>query len=106
MAIDKHLWPKFGATWVASVRAASIQNWLVAALDPETSIALGAIGAGAHCFNAPLDNASFTTHGKGCQAILHCCNCDEGRTVARYFLDKQYNAKHQVAVGAVVLSKS
>jgi hypothetical protein len=54
MAIDKLLWPRFGRSWIASVRAAGIRNWLVAALDADTSLALGQFGAEDQCFNAPL----------------------------------------------------
>jgi hypothetical protein len=63
MAIDKILWPKFGSTWLASVQQAGIRNWLIAALDPETSLALGAAAVGDRCFNAPLTNAGFTAQG-------------------------------------------
>ncbi|KXZ42495.1 hypothetical protein GPECTOR_141g693 [Gonium pectorale] len=57
--VDKLVWRIFGPSWVENVRAANISYWLVAALDPETSLALGAMGVADHCFNAPQDRLVY-----------------------------------------------
>ncbi|KXZ42496.1 hypothetical protein GPECTOR_141g694 [Gonium pectorale] len=56
--VDKLVWRIFGPSWVENIRAANISYWLVAALDPETSLALGAAGV-EQCFNAPLDKLKY-----------------------------------------------
>ncbi|KAG2422476.1 hypothetical protein HXX76_016000 [Chlamydomonas incerta] len=57
--IDKIVWGQLGPSYVDNVRAANISYWLIAALDPDTSLGLGAMGAAGHCFNAPADRLVY-----------------------------------------------
>ncbi|KAG2425120.1 hypothetical protein HYH02_015064 [Chlamydomonas schloesseri] len=57
--IDKIVWAQLGPSYVDNIRAANISYWLIAALDPETSLGLGAMGATGHCFNAPADRLVY-----------------------------------------------
>ncbi|PNH08211.1 hypothetical protein TSOC_005297, partial [Tetrabaena socialis] len=56
--IDKIVWKCFGPSFVENIQAANISYWLVAALDPETSVALAAAGV-TQCFNAPQDRLKY-----------------------------------------------
>ncbi|KAG2491978.1 hypothetical protein HYH03_009709 [Edaphochlamys debaryana] len=57
--VDNIVWKCFGPSWVENVQSANITYWLVGALDPETSMALGAMGVTAHCFNAPPERLKY-----------------------------------------------
>ena len=63
--IDKIVWAQLGPSYVDNVRAANISYWLIAALDPETSLGLGSMGAVGHCFNAPADRLVYKGSGAG-----------------------------------------
>jgi hypothetical protein len=60
--IDKIVWKCFGPSYVENIQAANISYWLIAALDPETSVALGAMGI-RQCFNAPQDRLRYKGSG-------------------------------------------
>jgi hypothetical protein len=55
-----------------NVKAAGITYWYIAALDPWTSKALGALGVTDHCFNAPMDQLGYRGEGA---LILGRCDC-------------------------------
>ncbi|GLI60715.1 hypothetical protein VaNZ11_002808 [Volvox africanus] len=56
--IDKIVWKCFGPSYVENIQAANISYWLIAALDPETSVALASMGV-QQCFNAPQDRLKY-----------------------------------------------
>lgn len=56
--MDQLVWNHFGESWVENVQLANISYWLVAALDPQTSLALAAAGV-KQCFNAPSDRLKY-----------------------------------------------
>ena len=61
--VDKLVWHSFGPSYVENIQSAGITYWLIAALDPETSTAMGAQGITDHCFNAPQERVKYK--GKG-----------------------------------------
>ncbi|GIL50740.1 hypothetical protein Vafri_6891 [Volvox africanus] len=65
-AIDRLAWKSFGPSYVENIAAANITYWLVAALDPETSLTLGQLGV-VNCFNAPKERLKYT----GTDAMYH-----------------------------------
>eukprot|EP00198_Chlamydomonas_reinhardtii_P008350 XP_001697687.1 predicted protein [Chlamydomonas reinhardtii] len=62
--VDKLVWHSFGPSYVENIRSAGITYWLIAALDPETSTAMGAQGITDHCFNAPQDRINYKGSGE------------------------------------------
>ncbi|EFJ45138.1 hypothetical protein VOLCADRAFT_106094 [Volvox carteri f. nagariensis] len=56
--VDKIIWKCFGPSYVENIQAANISYWLIAALDPETSMALASMGV-KQCFNAPQDRLKY-----------------------------------------------
>ncbi|GIM04886.1 hypothetical protein Vretimale_9381 [Volvox reticuliferus] len=58
-AIDKLVWKSFGPSYIENIAAANITYWLIAALDPETSLTLGELGVN-NCFNAPKERLKYT----------------------------------------------
>ncbi|EFJ45068.1 hypothetical protein VOLCADRAFT_94533 [Volvox carteri f. nagariensis] len=58
-AMDKLVWKTFGPSYVENIQAANITYWLIAALDPETSLTLGELGI-TNCFNAPTERLKYT----------------------------------------------
>ncbi|GLI60714.1 hypothetical protein VaNZ11_002807 [Volvox africanus] len=63
-AIDRLAWKSFGPSYIENIAAANITYWLVAALDPETSLTLGELGV-VNCFNAPKERLKYTGTGGG-----------------------------------------
>lgn len=62
--VDKIVWNCFGPSYVENIQASNISYWLIVALDPETSLALGAMGV-KQCFNAPQDRLKYKGSGAG-----------------------------------------
>jgi hypothetical protein len=57
---------RFGPSWIQSVKSSGITYWFICALDPWTSMALGSLDVGDHCFNAPVDELGYKGEGEGC----------------------------------------
>ncbi|KAG2485707.1 hypothetical protein HYH03_015592 [Edaphochlamys debaryana] len=58
-AVDQLVWKSFGPSFVENIQAANISYWLIAALDPHVSLAMGALGLAGHCFNAPQERLAY-----------------------------------------------
>ncbi len=103
MCIDRLLLRRFARSWVRNVQRANITYWVVAAMDPWSSKALGTMGV-RQCFNSPPPkNATVNFHSDGqgrqgqepqadCQALtaallssLPLCRRALGRTAAAHW---------------------
>ena len=63
--VDKLVMQRFGRSFVQNIMSANISYWFISALDPWTSLTLGAMGpeVRAHCFNAPRDRLKYKGEG-------------------------------------------